>query len=329
LCWWIFAGVVVTFIFILALILPLRLSSDTVRDNEDNDHTYAPTDTTIISFSHPFCDKLTLHSPDFEFYIQVTLFLLDRTPPLEKADMASFYREPRLTNNYEYWRMFLYPGSRVGHSACSVESTMESPVAFYLVKGNQNYEKWRSDHSETHVYRQEIDATCGTDDNVTFSYEVKEEDNYYFIYFSGDSASETITAVTFDFERTLYDIMNSTIVSQCRVILNDSTSCEVSVPYSSKPVALLELVSLEADPMEWNADIRVSITCSARIWLYAVIAIAALAFVGLLALSAILVYLCCYGKKNRRTSSETSPREQREDSHLTPGKRQYDAPPPK
>lgn len=313
-----------TFLFVLVLILPLRFSNDTIRDNEGNNHIYAPTDTAIIRFSHPFCDQLIIHSPDSEFFVQVTLYLLEQTPTLRRDSKATFYREPRLTNDYEYWRMFLYPGSRVGYSACSIDSR-EPPVTFYLVKGNSNYETWRMGHSKGHVYREEIAAACEANANATFTFEVKSEDNYYFIFDSGAAALESVTGVTFDFERTLYDIsMNSTILSECSVFLNDSTSCGVSIPHTSKPVALLELVSLVRDPMEWDAYIRVSVNCSARVWLYTVIAISAFVFMGLLAFSAILTYLCFCNK----TSGETSVRE---DSHLISEKPQntpYEAPPP-
>lgn len=311
-----------TFLFVLVLILPLHYSNDTVRDNEGNNHIYAPTDTAIISFSHPFCDQLTLHSTDSEFFVQVTLYLLEQTPTLRVDNKATFYREPRLVNDYEYWRMFLYPGSRVGYSACSIVST-EPPVTFYLVKGNSNYERWKIDHSSTHIDRKEIVAACEDNYNATFTFEAKSEDNYYFIFDSGDASLESVTGVTFDFERTLYDISNnSTILSECSVILNDSTSCGVSVPHTSKPVALLELVSLVRDPMEWDADIRVGVSCSARVWLYMVIAISVFMFVGLLSFSAILTYLCFCNKKSTSL---------REDSHLISEKPQcaiYEAPPP-
>lgn len=316
-----------TMVFVLVLIVPLHFSSDDVRDNEHNNHIYAPKDTAIISFTHPFCDKLTLHSPDSEFDVEVTLYLLGQVPVLGREDKATFYRDPRLTNTYEYWRMFLYPGSKVGYSACSIEST-EPPVTFYLVKGNRNYEKWRFDHSNA-VLREEITASCGTSSNNTFNYEVESEDNYYFIFDSEATSMTSVTGVTFDFKRVLYDVsINSSIVTQCSIILNDSTSCQVSVPLSSKPVALLELASLVPDPMQWDADVRVYVSCSARGWIYAVITLSTIAFVGLLATSALLTRLCfCSKKKDNAASRDTS---QSEDSQLIREHSQkpvYNAPP--
>lgn len=316
----------ITFVFVLVLVLPLRYSNDDVGDNEHNNHVYAPTDTAIINFHHPFCDRLTLYSHDSEYFVEVTLLLLEETPPLERREGAAFYREPILTRDYEYWRMFLYPGSSVGYSACSVKSA-ESPVTFYLVKGNRNFEKWQIGHSNTHIEEQQLTTAC-EDDNTTYSYQVNSQDNYYFI-FNSESSAETITGIAFDFERTLYDISeNSTVISECSVILNASSSCGVSIPYSGNPVVLLQLESLIPDPMEWDAGIKVDVTCSARAWLYVIISLSALAFVGLLIFSAIIVYfIFCNKKKRVRISSTAS---QREDSHLISEKKQdtYDPPPP-
>ena len=316
----------ITSVFILVLILPLRFSNDDVGDNEHNNHIYAPTDTAIISFHHPFCDRLTLNSPDTELLVEVTLHLLEETPPLEEEERAVFYREPILTRGYEYWRMFLYPGSSVGYSACSVMEG-ESPVTFYLVKGNGNFDRWQIGHSNTHIEELEITTACeGADENTTFSFEVQHQDNYYFI-FNSESSTESITGIVFDFERTLYAITNSSILSQCSVILNASSSCSLSIPYSTKPVALLQLESLVPDPMEWDADIKVSVRCSPRTWLYVVISFSALAFVGLLIVGAILVYFWFCDKKRVGRPSTTA---QREDSHLISEKKPdpYDPPPP-
>lgn len=319
----------VTLLFVLALVLPLRLSSDTVRDNENNNHVFAPTDTAIISFTHPLCERLSLSSPDSEFYVEATLFLLEQMPPLTKEDTATFHRQIQLTNDYHYWRMFLYPGSSIAYSACSVSAIPEPPVVFYLVRGNRDYEIWRFDHSKAHSHREEINAACEAN-NVTFSYAVESEDNYYFIF---DSEAESVTGITFSFTRILYDVsINSSVVSECSIFLNDSTSCQVSVSHTSKPVALLELMTLVPDTLEWDADIRITVSCSARVWLYVVIAFSAIAFAGLLVLTSILLYhCCCRNKESRSLAPAEDDTANNEETHLISEKHQntsYDAPPP-
>lgn len=329
-CWWFVAGVAVTLLLVLALVLPLRLTSNTVRDNEHNHHVFAPTDTAIIAFTHPFCERLSLASPDSEFFVMATLYLLEQMPTLGREEKASFYREAKLVRNYQYWRMFLYPGSSIDYSACSASAITDPPVVFYLVKGNTDYEIWRLDHSSAHIHREEINVACGSN-NVTFSYAVESEDNYYFIIDSEAAATESVTAIFFDSTRVLYDVsINSSVASECSILLNDSTSCQVSLSLSSKPVALLELTSLVPDPFDWDADVRVSISCSARVWLYVVISFSAIAFVGLLALTTILLYLCfCRNKKGR--SPPTQDISHSEETHLISEQQKntsFEAPPP-
>lgn len=297
---------VVTLLFVLALMLPLRLSSDTVRDNEHNNHIYAPVDTAIITFSHPFCEGLILKSPDSEFFIEATLYLLKQIPTLGRLDEGTYYSEARLSQNYQYWHLFLYPGSSVHYSACSVAAIAEPPVLFYLVKGNRGYKEWRSDHSTAYTHREEINAVCDTNDNATFSYTVDDEDNYYFI-FDSEAEPMTVTGITFNFSRVLYEVSSSSVVSECSIRLNDSTSCQVPVSLSSEPVAMLELALLAPDSMEWDADVRVDVTCSARVWLYVVIAFSAIAFVGLLVLVAVVVYLCFCRNKEGGSSTPDPP----------------------
>lgn len=319
-----------TLLLVLVLILPLRYSSP-VEDNEHNDEIYAPVDTAIISFSYTFCDSLSLLSPDADFdAIEAKLYLLSAMPELGKENKAGFYREISLTDNYEYWRMFLYPGSKTSYSACFIQS---STVVFYLVKGKVNYERWRFGHSSSHIHQQNINVSCEENDNVTFTFEVEEEDNYYFIFVS--ELTSSVTGVTFDFERVLYDVSNSSslVISECSIVLNDSsTSCQVGVPLSSKTIALLELDSLVPDPMEWDASIRVRVECSTRVWLYVVIALSACVLVGLLGLAAFILYLYCCGQGNEGGSRQAPQDEpQDEDSHLITGHDKnpvYDAPPP-
>lgn len=265
-------------------------------------------------------------SPDSELYVQATLFLLEQMPPLLRENKGTFHRQIHLTNNYQYWRMFLYPGSSIAYTACSFEAIPEPPVVFYLVKGNKDYDAWRSDHSKTHIHREKINALCETS-NVTFSYKVDNEDNYYFIF---DSETRSVTEVTFSFSRVLYDVSaNVSVVSECSIVLNDSTACQVPVSHTSKPVALLELATLAPEPMEWDADVRVNVSCSARVWLYVVISFSAIAFVAMLTLTAVLVYLCCCRNKNRRLPAPTEDAENNEETtHLISDKHENPSPPP-
>ena len=328
LCVWIFALAVFMFVFVMVLILPLRYSNP-VHDNEDNP-THAPVDTAIVSFPHPFCDKLSItkHNYDEDFPVISTLYLLEKMPTLGKQDSAVFYREPLLsTDQYEFWKIFLYPGSNISYQACSLDSLPEPWGKFYLVKGNDNFARWKDGDSNVYLHEENIDAACQDTDNSTYTFKVNEEENYYFIFERGGT-SQSRLGVTFSYDRVLYDTSSNVIISECSIYLNTSSSCHVDIPVSSKTTALLELDTLEPDLDEWDANISLDVECAARVWLYAVIAISVFVFLGvLISSSAILYYLC---SRRRRRSVERGTHEDSamiEGDNTPPTYDTYDAPP--
>ncbi len=323
-----FAVAVFMFVFVLVLILPLRYSNP-VHDNENNP-TFAPVDTAIVSYPHPFCNQIrvTKHFLNENFPVISTLYLLEKMPILERQDSAVFYRQPELSKDqFEYWKIFLYPDSNISYVACSLEP--EPWGVFYLVKGNNNFAQWENDQSEEHIYDDEkIDAACQGGNNITYSFEVTEEDNYYFI-FKREGTSQASVGVTFSYDRVLYDTSDNVIISECFIYLNDSKSCRVDVPLSSKATALLELDILESDMDEWEANISLDVECAPRVWLYAVIAISAFVFLGVLILSSVIIYMCfCKRRKNvERVNTVHEDASLVDGNNTPPTYDTYDAPP--
>ena len=300
LCWWIIIGVLITLLFVFLFTLPLRYS-DPVHDNEGNDDVYSPLDTAIISYPHAVCEGLHMYSPMSEFQVISTLYLLDQMPTLAMQDSGSFYREymSNKEGDFEYWQMFLYPGSQVNFTACNIESSAETLVQFYLVKGKKNFRNWKD--SRNHMKTKDINLACQQDgDNTTFFHKVDSEENYYFIFHTQVvSPPVSTTAITFSFNRVLYDISNSSIIDECHIFLNESKSCSVGIGLSSRLPVLLQLAPLLPDTLEWDADIRVNVVCSARVWLYVVIAMSVFISVGLLLLLATFIFMRFFCKTRR------------------------------
>lgn len=325
---WTTAVTVFLFVFVLVLVLPLHYSNP-VHDNENNP-AYAPVDTAIISYPHPFCEKLRIARHfDQDFPVIATIYLLKQIPTLEKQDSSTFHRAIQLPSfQYEYWKLFLYPGSSINYSACSSDSLPNPWGVFYLVKGNRNFARWTNGRS--HYYdKQDIDAAC-SNENSTYALEVQEEDNYYFIFEKQDT-SETSLRITFSFDRVLYEVFNSTVISDCSIFLNSSSSCLVDVPLASKPVALLELDTLEPDMDEWDANISLDVECADRVWLYAVIGIAMFVFLGGLIIASIFLHYLRSRRNKKKSARQTGLAQ--EDSPLVgdttpPTYNTYDAPPP-
>ena len=318
------------FVFVLVLILPLRYSNP-VHDNENNP-AYAPVDTAIISFPHPFCERITITKPryiDDDFPVISTIYLLKTMPTLGKLDSATFYREVELSENqYQYWKIFLYPGSNISYLACYQGSLTEPWGTFYLVKGNNDFTLWKDGHSDVSIHDETIDASCEDNNDSTFSFLVEKEDNYYFI-FQKDNNLLASLGVTFNYDRLLYNTSDDDIVSQCSIILNDSKQCSADVPLSFKAIALLELDTLEPGLNEWDPYINLNVDCSARVWLYAVIAISVFVFLGVLVISSVILYMCfCRRKKSVRRNNSAHEESTLLEEDDPPTYDTYDAPPP-
>lgn len=296
-------------VFVVVLILPLRYSVS----EDEVDVPYAPVDTAIISFSHPFCEELRLFSHDspvYDFPIMSTLYLLQEEPLLQRRHVVSFYRESVLHyQEYSFWKVFLYAGSSVNFSACYMDA--EGPWGvFYLVKGDKNFAKWQSHHTDSYIHQERIEAACMDDQNSTYNYMAENEDTYHLIFVS-ESAVQSTLGISFTFDRVLYSTFNTSIVDKCSIVLNDSSSleCHLDVALSSKATALLELQPLVPDSMiDWDANIVLDVKCDARAWLYVVIAISTVAFIVLLVIVSAMSYFCCCARKNK-VSEDVIPRE--------------------
>ena len=327
---WTTAVIVFLFVFVLVLILPLHYSNP-VHSNENNPM-YAPVDTAIISYPHPFCEQLHItRNTDQDFPVLATLYLLNQWPTLEKEDFSTFYIEIELPSlQYEYRRVFSYPGSNITFSACSLDPLPSPWGVFYLVKGNRNFARWRNGQHGHYYHKQDIYAAClGV--NSTYTFEVGQEDNYYFI-FEKLEASLTALGVTFTFDRVLYEVVDSAVITDCFILLNTSSSCQVDVPLGSKAVALLELDTLEPGMNEWEANIGLNVECADRVWLYAVLGIAVFAFLGGLIITSIFFHYLRSWRKKKKSSRQIGFAQ--EDSTLVDGDNApptydtYDAPPP-
>lgn len=314
-------------VFVLVLVLPLHYSNP-VHDNEDNP-AFAPIDTAIISYPHPFCEKLTLnqHLPNENYDVISTIYLLEKVPPLGRQDSATFKREFQLGSyEYEYWKAFLYPGSDISYWACSLYTVQWGK--FYLVKGNRQFEQWKNGRS-TQIHEEAIDAVCESD-NSTFTFQVETEDNYHFI-FQREGTSDVPLQVTFMINRFLFNTSDSEVISECSIYLNETKSCSLDVPLSSSYTSLLQLDTLQPMMEEWEASINLDVQCTARVWLYAVIAISTFIFLGGLILGSIFIYLC-FNRRLKNTTRQVSntPNEDTtlvDDIHTPPTYETYDTPP--
>lgn len=286
-----------TVAIIVSVSVTVRYTSPSYTD--DDGLQYAPTDTRIIPFTGSLCQnlKLSIESVDSTRILgyDLDLYMLNSRPQLTGKQSFSVTEIPPFrTNDYVYYYYYLYPGSNFTVSACILES---QPYNFYLFKGNKNFKKWRADASSPSWDRFKITQMC-KNKNASKSYRVTDED-YYYLVFETDSPFLDNLNVTMSFFRTYYELKdNSSIVGSCTVTseswLDHSlpSSCSVGAPLSGG-TAFLEVLPLGDYPVDWKDGISLDTSCGPRIWMYAIISIAALiGCVGIIAVVATIIVVC-------------------------------------
>ena len=182
---------------------------------------------------------------------------------------------------------------------CLNEASSSSVVSFFLIKGDDNWDRWEEDGLASHSKISfSINNLCSGGNNTQL-YTFTSTDYYYFAFDNLNSLSLRIKASLL-LQRTEYVVTNVSIADSCR-IGGSVDRCTVSVPYQSSYTALL---SVDNGPIaEENLDIDWS--CDPRVWVYVLIVMFPLLFVV-----AVLVSICilciCYARRRQAGYSTVS-----------------------
>ena len=301
--------VIVLFIIITSVVLSVALSIHYSSDSNDLDTVkeYALTDKVIRSYNRYFCQDLeavSTDTPDGNLQSNATLYLLSSRPSLTDSEHFNFTERAALDSitNYHVWNFYMNSGSQVSLNACyPIDSRSGNYDAkFYLIKGTKNHNKWTNDPDQSYAVKySRLISKC-----QTISYQVHQDELYYFVFYLDTSYLSLTTAidVSFNFDRTVYHISPDDVVQNCSIPLNGYSSCSISVPMSSGYTVLLSLnTSL---PVDYSDGANVQINCRPRVWFYAVVILSAV--LPVIIIIAIVVTCVCIkvrrGRKNRYSS---------------------------
>ena len=232
---WAFLSVFFSVAIIIGLSVTLRYTSSGGYSS-DSTRLYSPTDTRIVPVNNILCQSLGLSigydGNDYGYGYTATLYILNAQPKLTGRETFTFSVQlSGYTANYKFYYFYLHPGSNFTVSACITD--LSASADFYLFKGQRNFNKWQDDEYSTNYKDYFFVDTMCSDGNKTKSYSVGDNDDYYYLVYSGLSFVTDGLNVTATFHRTRYEINNSTIVDSCSEISNDyGSSCSLSVPFS-------------------------------------------------------------------------------------------------
>ena len=141
--------------------------------------------------------------------------------------------------NFRFWQYHLYPNSNISVNTCVLHQNRNTPeVIVYIVKGNSNTNNWpwgRSpDSAHAEVFRS-VRAECLNATNITMSYNVLEEDEYYTFFYNPRRFSTSSYSTTLQFERFEYALPshNETLLPSCTALPQQQQQCTVDIPYGT------------------------------------------------------------------------------------------------
>lgn len=270
----------VVLILTLLVVLPVRYTTSSSFADFNN---LDPADTRVISISNSICEKIAFnfHPGGDQSVHSAYLYILDSVPKLAGyEEPASFIVNS--TFDDDTFHFHLHQGSQISITGC-VRYLYKEPhgsISFFIIKGRSNYDKWKDNPFGPYAYEVvlRVTALCETAAVSAVSYAVTSDDIYYITY-NTDDDDGLIPNVLVRFNRTRYEIGNSTVLDSCFTSSDHwpLDICTVDVPFSGA-TPLFVLTPAGNENVDWNTADKVSIdiACVPRTWMYVIFSLAIL-----------------------------------------------------
>ena len=296
-------GVIVVALVLVGAVVGILYTSFTY---EESLHLTRGDTRRISSYSSFFCEKLRLENTGMPNNLETSLFIFPNfeIDELSKSNVfnTSIAGLSLPSYQYQYWKVFLHPGSTVTLKACVLSGT---GTTFRIWNGDFN-ERWTTVRQRTY----EIDH-CNEGPVKSYSFFLRDHDRegmYYFLLEGQDTYDRmNVLNGTLYFEIPEYDTENveSVHVKSCTIDREYAHPCTVSIPLypGSYAVISAEKTSLGLDSTIAAVDVKLS--CEPRVWVYAAIA----ALPGVIAAPVCCIVLCvyCYMKNRRYSQLDSTP----------------------
>ena len=280
---WVFVvGVIVT----LAIIFSVRygVPSDNSSGNE-----YAPNETRIVNYSPIFCSGIDINVDAPILDTSTILSVLSKKPQLKDHDTFQFKESPTFSDfdeDYKYWSYYLPQGSTFGFSACKQGSY--SHMKYYLIRGEKNLKSWVNNPKPNNaIYSNSISNICTSGSTTDYKYTVKDDDEYYMVFYLQSGSTSEQLQITFDVYRTKYVPVPGSSLGNCSINQYDY-SCSLTVPLETT----YGFLTLESDFVnDWSHSYTINVNCVARVWVYVAISLSTVAFFILIM---VVISACCF-----------------------------------
>lgn len=247
---------------------------------------------------------LNYESKDTDYI--ASAFLFDQCPPLAPEQFAFKVRSKTVSNTEAYIVYFyLRRGSQVNVSFCTFFS---SHYYMYILKGEENYEKWLSFAELNFVQRWPSSKICPSNSPL-HSFDVDDDDYYFFLLILDYFSVPAIATASANFTVLSMQYNTSALVPKDHCMVNSTTKeCAIYVPLgiAAGDCAVVALDSSNTTRPYHYTGIHITHDRTLNVWLVVIISLSGLVLVVVVSILTVCCVRQCYRRRlaKRRAAGE-------------------------
>lgn len=241
---------------------------------------------------------LDYDSPDAGYV--ATAYLFDRCPPLVPVEFEFSNGSAKITNTEAYIvYYYLHKGSQVNVSVCARASGFFLPTFdFYVLKGDENYEKWLS-FAQLNAVKHLTSAAQCSHAPAHFTYDVEEDDYYFFLMVLGYFSLQTYSTLSANYTVLSMQYNTSALEPKDHCTANStSRACGIHVPsgFAFGDCTVVALEDSNSTDLYQYTDVGITYDQTLNVWLLVLLSVFGLMLIVVVCVSII----CCVRCYRRR-----------------------------
>ena len=238
--------------------------------------------------------RLNYESNDADYI--ASAFLFDQCPPLAPEPFAFKVQNKPISNSEAYIVYFyLRSGSQVNVSFCTFLSLH---YYMYVLKGDENYEKWLSFAELNFVQQWPSSKICPS--SSRHSFDVDDDDYYFFLLILDYFSVQPIATASANFTVLSMQYNTSALVPKDHCMVNStSRECAIYVPLgiAGGDCAVVALDSSNTNRPYHYTDIHITHDRTLNVWLVVIISLSGLVLVILVSILTVCCVRRCYRRR--------------------------------
>ena len=227
-------------------------------------------------------------------------YLFEQCPPLIPVQFEFSNKSATISNTEAYVvYYFLQKGSQVNVSVCTFHDFFLGGIDIYVLKGDENYEKWLSFAQLNYVEHWFFSAQCGSGSPSNFTYDVSDDDYYFFLMILKYFFIQPLVTVYANYTILSMQYNTSALEPKDHCTINStSRECAINVPsgFAFGDCTVVALEDRNTTGLYKYTDVDLTYDKTLNVWLLVLISVAGLVLVVVVCAS----IFCCVRWYRRR-----------------------------